>query len=112
MAECIFDQIASGKLPSDVVYQDDTVMAFKDIHPRAPIHLLIIPKKHITSLADMTKEDLPVVAHMLEVANIVAKQQGAGSSYKLIINTGSSSGQVVMHLHMHLLARKEIPGYA
>ena len=106
MAECIFDQIASGKLPSDVVYQDDTVMAFKDIHPRAPIHLLIIPKKHITSLADMTKEDLPVVAHMLEVANIVAKQQGAGSSYKLIINTGSSSGQVVMHLHMHLLARK------
>ena len=87
-------------------------MAFKDIHPRAPIHLLIIPKKHITSLADMTKEDLPVVAHMLEVANIVAKQQGAGSSYKLIINTGSSSGQVVMHLHMHLLARKEIPGYA
>jgi len=112
LAECIFDQIASGKLPSDVVYQDDTVMAFKDIHPRAPIHLLIIPKKHITSLADMTKEDLPVVAHMLEVANIVAKQQGAGSSYKLIINTGSSSGQVVMHLHMHLLARKEIPGYA
>jgi histidine triad (HIT) family protein len=112
VTECIFDQIASGKISSDVVYQDDTVMAFKDIHPRAPIHILIIPKKHITSLVDMTKEDLPVVAHMLEVANTVAKQQGAGDSFKLIINTGSSSGQVVMHLHMHLLARKQIPGYA
>jgi histidine triad (HIT) family protein len=112
LSECIFDQIASGKLPSDVVFQDDTVMAFKDIHPKAPVHILIIPKKHIASLAEMTKEDLPIVAHMLEVANGVAEQQGAGSSYKLIINTGSSSGQVVMHLHMHLLARKQIPGYA
>jgi histidine triad (HIT) family protein len=112
VAECIFDQIASGKIPSDVVYQDDTVMAFKDIHPRAPIHILIIPKKHIPSLAELSKEDLPIVAHMLEVASTVANQQGAGSSFKLIINTGSSSGQVVMHLHMHLLARKQIPGYA
>jgi len=112
VAECIFDQIASGKIPSDVVYQDDTVMAFKDIHPRAPIHILIIPKKHIPSLVELSKEDLPIVAHMLEVASTVANQQGAGSSFKLIINTGSSSGQVVMHLHMHLLARKQIPGYA
>lgn len=109
MAECIFDQIASGKIPSDVVYQDDTVMAFKDIHPRAPVHVLIIPKKHITSLADISKEDLPVVAHMLEVANIVAKEQG-GKAYKLVINTGANAGQVVMHLHMHLLAGKQIPG--
>jgi histidine triad (HIT) family protein len=109
MAECIFDQIASGKIPSDVVYQDDTVMAFKDIHPRAPVHVLIIPKKHITSLADISKEDLPVVAHMLEVANIVAKEQGA-KAYKLVINTGANAGQVVMHLHMHLLGGKQIPG--
>ena len=111
MEECVFDQIASGKLPADVVYQDDTVLAFKDIHPKAPIHILIIPKKHITSLAEMTKEDLPIVAHMLEVANTVAKQQGAGGSFKLIINTGGNAGQVVMHLHMHLLANKQIPGY-
>jgi histidine triad (HIT) family protein len=110
MSECIFDQIASGKIPSDVVYQDDTVMAFKDIHPKAPIHILIIPKKHITSVAEINKEDLPIVAHMMEVANIVAKQQGAGGSFKLVINTGSEAGQVVMHLHMHLLAGKKIPG--
>ncbi len=111
MAECIFDQIASGKIPSDVVYQDDTVMAFKDIHPKAPIHLLIIPKKHIPSLADLAKEDLSIVAHMLEVASIVAKQQGAGSAFKLVINTGSEAGQVLMHLHMHLLAGRQIPGF-
>jgi histidine triad (HIT) family protein len=111
LVECVFDQIASGKLPADVVYQDDTVLAFKDIHPKAPIHILIIPKKHITSLAEMTKEDLPIVAHMLEMANKVAKQQGAGGSFKLIINTGGNAGQVVMHLHMHLLANKQIPGF-
>ncbi len=111
MAECIFDQIASGKIPSDVVYQDDTVLAFKDIHPKAPIHVLIIPKKHITSMAEITKEDLPVIGHMMEVANIVAQQLGAGNSYKLVINTGGNAGQVVMHLHMHLLAGKQIPGF-
>jgi histidine triad (HIT) family protein len=111
VTECIFDQIASGKIPSDVVYQDDTVMAFKDIHPKAPIHILIIPKKHITSLAEMNKEDLPIVSHMLEVANTVAEQQGAAGSFKLVINTGGNAGQVVMHLHMHLLAGRKIPGF-
>jgi len=110
MAECIFDQIASGKIPSDVVYQDDTVMAFKDIHPKAPVHVLIIPKKHITSLAEVTQEDLPVVAHMLEVANIVAKQLGTGGAFKLVINTGGDAGQVVMHLHMHLLGGRKLNG--
>lgn len=111
MEECIFDQIGAGKIPSDVVYQDDTVMAFKDIHPKAPVHILIIPKKHITSLAEMKKEDLPIVTHMLEVANIVAAKEDTGGSYKLVINTGGQAGQVVMHLHMHLLAGRRIPGF-
>jgi histidine triad (HIT) family protein len=110
MAECIFDQIASGKIPSDVVYQDETVMAFNDIHPKAPVHVLIIPKQHITSLADVKPEDLPIIGHMIEVANIVSKQKGTGGAYKLVINTGKEAGQVVMHLHMHLLAGKQIPG--
>jgi histidine triad (HIT) family protein len=109
MAECIFDQIASGKIPSEVVYQDDTVMAFKDIHPKASVHILIIPKKHIPSLAEIKPEDLPIVGHMLEVANRVATQQGTAGVYKLVINTGSPAGQVVMHLHMHLLGGKKIP---
>lgn len=107
MADCLFDQIASGKIPSDVVYQDETVMAFKDIHPKAPVHVLIIPKKHITSIMEITQEDLPVVAHMMEVANIVAKKQGI-KAYKLVINNGADVGQVVMHLHMHLIGGKSI----
>jgi histidine triad (HIT) family protein len=106
--DCIFDQIAAGKIPSDVVYQDDTVMAFKDIHPKAPVHVLIIPKKHITSLAEITKDDLPLVSHMLEVANIVAKKQNIGHGYKLVINTGKDGGQVIMHLHMHLLGGRKM----
>jgi histidine triad (HIT) family protein len=106
--ECIFCKIARGQIPSDVVYQDDSVIAFKDVHPQAPIHTLIIPKKHITCLAEITKEDLPIVAHMMEVANIVAQKQGAGNSYKLVINTGAGAGQVVMHLHMHLLAGRKL----
>ena len=110
MTECIFDQIAVGKIHSDIVYQDDTVMAFKDIHPKAPVHILIIPKKHIPSLTEITREDLPVIAHMMEVANTVARQQGVGGAFKLIINTGKDAGQVIMHLHMHLLGGKKIGG--
>jgi histidine triad (HIT) family protein len=107
-AECIFCKIGRGEIPSDVVYQDDSVMAFKDIHPQAPVHILIIPKKHITCLAEVTKEDLPIIAHMMEVSNIVAEKQDAGSAYKIVINTGRDAGQVVMHLHMHLLAGKKM----
>jgi histidine triad (HIT) family protein len=108
MADCIFDQIASGKIPSDVVYQDETVMAFKDLHPKAPVHVLIIPKKHIATMADITQDDLPVLGHMMEVANIVAGKMGIPGAYKLVINTGEAAGQVVMHLHMHLLGGKKI----
>ena len=106
--ECIFCRIAEGKIPSDVVYQDDTVMAFKDIHPKAPTHILIIPKKHITSLAEISPEDLPVVTHMIEVANKIAKQKGVSDGYRLVINTGGEAGQVVMHLHMHLLGGRKM----
>jgi histidine triad (HIT) family protein len=108
MAECIFCRIGSGKIPAEVVYQDETIMAFKDIHPKAPVHVLIIPKKHIASNADITKDDLPIIAHMLEAANIVAQKEGVPGAYKLVMNTGASAGQVVMHLHMHLLGGKKI----
>ena len=106
--DCLFDKIATGQIKSDVVYQDETVMAFKDIHPKAPVHILIIPKKHIASLAEVSKEDLPLIAHMIEVANQVAKEQKTGNGYKLVINTGKLGGQVIMHLHMHLLGGKQL----
>jgi histidine triad (HIT) family protein len=108
MTDCLFCQIGSGKIPAEVVYQDESVMAFKDIHPKAPVHVLIIPKKHIASNADITKNDLPILAHMMEAANIAAQKEGVPGAYKLVINTGPSAGQVVMHLHMHLLGGKKI----
>jgi histidine triad (HIT) family protein len=107
MSDCIFDQIAQGKIPSEIVYQDETVLAFKDIHPKAPVHVLIIPKKHIASMLEITPPDLPLVAHMMEAANIVARQNNL-TAYKLVINTGPEAGQAVMHLHMHLLGGKKI----
>jgi histidine triad (HIT) family protein len=109
MAECVFCQIVAGKIPSQVVYQDESVFAFKDIHPKAAIHVLIFPKKHIVSLADLAKEDLSIVAHLMESVNVVAQKQGAGKNYKLVINTGPQAGQVVMHLHLHLLGGKNLP---
>jgi histidine triad (HIT) family protein len=108
MTDCVFCQIIAGKIPGEIVFQDDSVVAFKDIHPKAPVHILVIPKKHIVSMAEITPEDLPVAAHMLEVADSVAKKLGSGKAYKLVINTGSEAGQVVMHLHMHLLGGKRI----
>jgi histidine triad (HIT) family protein len=106
MSECLFCNIAAGKIPCEVVYQDETVFAFKDIHPKAPIHVLVIPKRHIASLADLKTSELPLAAHMLETVNTIAKQLGTGTGYKLVINTGSEGGQAVMHLHMHLLGGK------
>jgi histidine triad (HIT) family protein len=107
MSDCIFDKIIAGQIPSTIVYQDETVLAFKDINPKAPTHILIIPKKHIASVNDLQKEDLPVVGHMLETAKLIASQQGL-KAYKLVINTGAEAGQVVMHLHMHLLGGKKL----
>jgi histidine triad (HIT) family protein len=107
MADCIFDKIAAGEIPSSIVYQDETVMAFKDLYPKAPTHILIIPKKHIASVNDLTAEDMPLAAHLFEVAKKVAALQGL-KAYKLVINTGSEAGQVIMHLHMHLLGGKKM----
>jgi histidine triad (HIT) family protein len=107
MSDCVFDKIVAGQIPSAIVFQDESVLAFKDINPKAPTHILIIPKKHIASVNDLTKEDLPLVGHLLEVAKIVASQQGL-KAYKLVINTGADAGQVVMHLHIHLLGGKKL----
>lgn len=106
MADCLFCNIAAGKIPSEKVYEDEIVYAFKDIHPKAPVHVLVVPKKHITSLIELKSDELPIVAHMLEVVNKVAKQLGTGKGYKVVINTGTDGGQVIMHLHLHILGGK------
>ncbi len=107
--ECIFCQIVSGKLPTDIVYQDEEVIAFHDIKPQAPVHLIIIPRRHISSLVHLSQADLSLVGHMVGIANQLAKREGvAESGYRLVINCGEESGQLVPHLHLHLIGGRRL----
>ena len=109
--DCIFCKIIAGQIPSDVIYTDDKVIAFRDINPMAPVHLLIIPREHIPSLNDVTEQQITLLGHMVQVAKQLAKQQGIGTKgYRVVINTGPQGGQVVQHLHMHLLGGRELTG--
>ena len=109
--DCIFCKIIAGQILSDVIYTDDKVVAFRDINPMAPVHLLIIPREHILSLNDVTEQQITLVGHMVQVAKQLAKQQGIGTKgYRVVINTGPQGGQVVQHLHMHLLGGRELTG--
>ena len=104
MSPCIFCRIASHESSAKIVHEDDSVIAFHDIDPKAPTHLLIIPKKHIDSIDDLTPEDEQLAGNMLLVARQVARDLKLNKSgYRLILNTGRDGGQAVFHLHMHLL---------
>ena len=107
--DCIFCQIIAGKIPSEILYRDEEVIAFRDINPAAPIHLLIVPKKHIPSLAHLSQTDLPLVGHMINVANQLAREEGVSENgYRLVINCGGDAGQEVPHLHLHLLGGQRL----
>lgn len=103
--DCLFCRIANGEVPADKVYEDDEVVAFNDIHPKAPVHVLVIPKRHIDSLAHATDEDQLLLGRLLRTVDHLAKEHSLGG-YKTIINTGREGGQVVDHLHVHLLGGK------
>jgi len=100
---CLFCQIAAGKLPATIVYRDDDVIAIRDLHPQAPTHILIIPTKHIASIAESAAEDEGLIGRLLATAKAVAQQENLSKGYRLVINTGPQSGQTVLHLHVHLL---------
>jgi histidine triad (HIT) family protein len=103
--DCIFCRIIAGKVPGEILYQDEEVVVLRDINPKAPIHLLIVSKKHIPSLFQITQAESPLIGHMVTVANELAKQEGVSEKgYRLIINCGREGGQLVPHLHMHFLA--------
>jgi histidine triad (HIT) family protein len=107
--ETIFSKIIRKELPADVVYEDDQVLAFRDIHPVAPVHILIVPKKEITSLAGATEEDQALLGHILWVAHSLAEQEGiAETGYRVVTNSGHDSGQEVPHLHFHLIGGKQL----
>lgn len=103
--DCLFCQIVSGQIPAKKIYEDDTVIAFNDIHPKAPVHILVIPKQHLDSLAQVTSQQQSLLGQLLLTVSKLASQLGL-NGYKTVINTGREGGQVIDHLHLHLLGGK------
>jgi histidine triad (HIT) family protein len=104
MADCLFCAIVEGKINGEIVYQDDAVVAFKDLRAVAPVHVLIVPRKHIAALSSLEPEDLPLVGAIFSAAAKLAKEFGiAGSGYRVVVNNGADAGQSVFHLHYHRL---------
>lgn len=105
--DCIFCKIAAGEIPSTKVYEDDTVVAFNDLAPQAPVHVLIIPKEHIASAAEINESNSAVVAHIFEVAAKIAAEKGLKDGFRIVNNCGDSAGQSVKHLHFHLMGGRD-----
>lgn len=103
MAETIFSKIVRREIPASIVFEDDRVLAFKDIDPKAPVHVLVIPKQPIASLAGAGDGDEALLGHLLRVAALVAKQEGCGDAFRVVTNSGAGAGQSVLHLHLHVL---------
>jgi histidine triad (HIT) family protein len=104
----IFSQIIRGELPADIVFENDRILAFKDINPVAPVHLLIVPKKEIPDLQSVAPEDLPLMGEIVEIAQALAEVFGVADGYRLITNNGSMAGQVIFHLHFHLIGGRKL----
>jgi len=107
MDNCLFCKIARGEIPSKKVYEDAEIFAFHDINPQAPVHFMVIPKRHIAALSDATLDDATLLGRMLAVSGRLAREQGLPDGYRTIINTGRIGRQEVMHLHMHVLGGPE-----
>ena len=108
MSNCLFCRIVAGEIPSTKVYEDDTVLAFRDIAPQAPTHILVIPKAHIASVAEVNGDNSAVVAHIFEVIAKVAEAEGLTNGYRVVSNCGDHAGQTVHHLHFHILGGRQL----
>jgi histidine triad (HIT) family protein len=108
MENCLFCKIAAGKIPSSIVYEDDHVVAFQDINPQAPQHILIIPKRHIPSMAELTTEDGELLTYLFMTAKQIALDAGMEKGYRFLTNVGTDGGQSVAHLHFHLLGGRKL----
>jgi histidine triad (HIT) family protein len=109
--DCIFCQIAAGKVSADILYQDNELVAFRDINPQAPLHVLIIPRRHITSLSELSDDEATLVGRMAVMAKQVARAEAVFErGYRLVINCGKEGGQAVPHLHLHLLGARKLSG--
>ncbi|ORU89552.1 MAG: histidine triad nucleotide-binding protein [Cycloclasticus sp. symbiont of Poecilosclerida sp. M] len=109
MSDCLFCKMVAGEITPEVVYETDLVLAFRDINPRAPTHILLIPKKHIPTLADMTDEDTQLMGELMQAAKTVAEKEDlADSGYRTVFNCKQDAGQEVYHIHMHLLGGRRL----
>lgn len=106
--DCLFCKIIAGDIPSDKVYEDDRILAFRDISPQAPVHILIVPKKHIAGAQEITADNSAVVAHIFEVAAELARQEGLKDGYRILTNVGEHGAQSVKHLHFHLVGGRQL----
>jgi histidine triad (HIT) family protein len=107
--DCLFCRIVAGTIPSDTVYRDSLVMAFRDIQPQAPVHVLLIPNQHVASTNDLSEDHGEVMGHLMRVTQVVAREQGiAESGYRLVVNTGADAMQSVAHLHVHILGGRHL----
>ena len=108
MSDCIFCKIAQSEIPSEMVYEDDKILCFKDLDPQAPVHVLIIPKKHISSLDDVREEDSELLGYIMLKVREIAADLGLENGYRLVNNCGEDGLQTVQHLHFHLLGRRKL----
>lgn len=109
MEDCVFCKIIKGEIPTEKVYETEEILAFKDIHPAAPIHILVVPKKHISMLTDLKPEDEALIGKIYTTINKIAEQEGfKEQGYRVIANCGKDSGQEVMHIHFHVLGGKKL----
>ena len=109
MSDCLFCGIVDGKVKANLVYQDDAVVAFKDIAPRAPVHILIIPRKHVAGVSDIAESDRALIGAIFQVAAKLAREHGiAESGYRVVVNSGADAGQSVFHIHYHLLGGRQL----
>ena len=109
MSDCIFCKIAEKKIPSKIVHEDDTCVAFDDVNPQAPTHVLVIPRTHVASIAELNEADAGLLGHLMLTGAKIAKQKGiAEGGYRFVINTGKNGGQTVFHLHLHVLGGRSM----
>lgn len=108
MSDCVFCKIGSGEIPANKIHEDDDIVAFHDIHPVAPVHFLVIPKRHIPSMAEVQAEDSPLLGKLMTMVGKLARDQGCAEGFRTIINTGRVGRQEVYHLHVHVLGGTEV----
>jgi histidine triad (HIT) family protein len=108
MKDCIFCRIVHDEAPAEIVYQDKDVTAFHDLHPQAPVHILIVPNRHVAGVAQVEQKDAALMGKLFVVARQLAEQEGVANGYRLVVNNGSLAGQSVFHLHVHLLGGRRL----